>query len=39
MTDLMPIPFDDSEESGSDHTLHVELEDERLRRSKGTKPE
>jgi hypothetical protein len=39
MTDLMPIPFDDSEESGSDHTLHVELEDERLRRSTGTKPE
>ena len=37
MTDLMPIPFDDNDEN--DHTLHVELEDERLRRSTGTKPE
>lgn len=36
MTDLMPIPIDDDED---DHTLHVELEDERLRRSTGTKPE
>lgn len=34
LTDLMPIPFDED-----DHTLHVELEDERLRRSTGTKPE
>jgi uncharacterized membrane protein len=37
-TDLMPIPFDQDEDE-SDHTLHVELEDERLRRSTGTKPE
>jgi uncharacterized membrane protein len=36
LTDLMPIPFDEDEH---DHTLHVELEDERLRRSTGTKPE
>jgi len=35
-TDLMPIPFDDDPD---DHTLHVELEDERLRRSTGTKRE
>ncbi|WP_114946152.1 hypothetical protein [Microvirga calopogonii] len=35
-TDLMPIPFD---EDDGDHTLHVELEDERLRRPTGTKPE
>ncbi|MGO4523789.1 hypothetical protein AB4097_02860 [Microvirga sp. 2MCAF35] len=34
-TDLMPIPFDEDE---SDPTLHVELEDERLRRPTGTKP-
>ena len=34
--DLMPIPLDDDPE---DHTLHVELEDERLRRMTGTKPE
>jgi len=36
ITDLMPIPFD---EDDGDHTLHVELEDERLRRPTGTKPE
>ena len=36
MTDLMPIPLDDDPD---DHTLHVELEDERLRRITGTKPE
>jgi uncharacterized membrane protein len=36
MTDLMPIPLDEDE---SDHTLHVEVEDERLRRPTGTKPE
>jgi uncharacterized membrane protein len=35
-TDLMPIPFD---EDADDHTLHVELEDERLRRSTGTSSE
>jgi hypothetical protein len=35
-TDLMPIPFDD--DAADDHTLHVELEDERLRRPTGTKP-
>src|SRR5215218_1733173 len=34
MTDLMPIPLDEDE---SDHTLHVEVEDERLRRPTGTK--
>jgi len=39
MTDLMPIPLDDSGENGSDHTLHVEVEDERLRRPTGTKSE
>jgi hypothetical protein len=39
MTDLMPIPFDDSAEDETDHTLHVELEDERLRRPTGTEPE
>jgi uncharacterized membrane protein len=33
-TDLMPIPFD---EDADDHTLHVELEDERLRRPTGTR--
>jgi uncharacterized membrane protein len=33
-TDLMPIPIDDDE---NDHTLHVELQDERLRRSTGTR--
>ncbi|WP_201861042.1 hypothetical protein [Microvirga soli] len=38
MTDLMPIPLDDDEDE-SDHTLHVEIEDERLRRPTGTKPE
>jgi len=32
----MPIPLD---EETDDHTLHVELEDERLRRMTGTKPE
>ncbi len=37
MTDLMPIPLDDDE--ADDHTLHVEPEDERLRRPTGTKPE
>jgi uncharacterized membrane protein len=37
MTDLMPIPLDDDD--ADDHTLHVELEDERLRRPTGTKPE
>lgn len=36
ITDLMPVPFDDEEE---DHTLHVELEDERLRRPTGTRSE
>ncbi|ANY77747.1 hypothetical protein BB934_05445 [Microvirga ossetica] len=36
INDLMPIPLDDDPE---DHTLHVELEDERLRRMTGTKPE
>ena len=36
MTDLMPIPFD---EDDRDHTFHVELEDERLRRSMGTQSE
>ncbi|MBQ0823223.1 hypothetical protein KBI52_23825 [Microvirga sp. HBU67558] len=35
MTDLMPIPVDDEEEG--DHTLHVELEDERLRPPAGTR--
>ncbi|MBA1158223.1 hypothetical protein [Microvirga mediterraneensis] len=35
-TDLMPIPLDEDE---GDHTLHVEVEDERLRRPTGTKPE
>jgi uncharacterized membrane protein len=39
MTDLMPIPLDDSGEDESDATLHVELEDERLRRPTGTKSE
>jgi hypothetical protein len=39
MTDLMPIPLDDSGEDESGHTLHVEVEDERLRRPTGTKPE
>ncbi|MBB3018793.1 putative membrane protein [Microvirga lupini] len=39
MTDLMPIPLDDSSDDESDHTLHVELEDERLRRPTGTKTE
>jgi len=39
MTDLMPIPLDDSDEDESDRTLHVELEDERLRRPKGMKSE
>ena len=36
LTDLMPIPLDEDE---SDHTLHVEVEDERLRRPTATKPE
>ena len=35
MTDLMPIPVDDED----DHTLHVEVQDERLRRSTGTRSE
>ncbi len=35
-TDLMPIPLDEDDD---DHTLHVELEDERLRRSTGTRSE
>jgi uncharacterized membrane protein len=35
-TDLMPIPLD---EDADDHTLHVELEDERLRRPTGTRSE
>ena len=39
ITDLMPIPLDDSDEDESDHTLHVEVEDERLRRPTGTKSE
>ena len=34
-TDLMPIPLDEED----DDTLHVELEDERLRRMTGTDPE
>ncbi|MET0528648.1 hypothetical protein [Microvirga sp. P5_D2] len=34
-TDLMPTPFDEEE----DDTLHVELEDERLRRVTGTDPD
>jgi len=33
LTDLMPIPGGEDED---DHTLHVELEDERLRRPTGT---
>lgn len=33
-TDLMPIPFDEGEDDGN--PLHVEMEDERLRRSTGT---
>ncbi|MBB4040267.1 hypothetical protein GGR34_001918 [Microvirga flocculans] len=33
-TDLMPVPLDEDEK---DHTLHVELEDERLRRPSGTR--
>ncbi|KFG69832.1 membrane protein [Microvirga sp. BSC39] len=37
MTDLMPIPLDDDGEDASERTLHVELEDERLRRPTGTK--
>lgn len=37
MTDLMPIPLDDNGEEESDRTLHVEVEDERLRRPTGTK--
>jgi len=32
-TDLMPVPLDQDEDG---HTLHVELEDERLRRPTGT---
>ncbi|MBJ6127816.1 hypothetical protein [Microvirga splendida] len=39
MTDLMPVPLDDSGENDSDGTLHVEVEDERLRRPTGTKSE
>ena len=39
MTDLMPIPLDDSGEDESDRTLHVEVEDERLRRPTGAKSE
>jgi len=39
MTDLIPIPLDDTDEDESDRTLHVELEDERLRRPTGTKSE
>ncbi|MBO1904612.1 hypothetical protein KHP60_05755 [Microvirga sp. 3-52] len=35
-TDLMPIPLD---EDADDHTLHVELQDERLRRPMGTRSE
>jgi uncharacterized membrane protein len=35
-TDLMPIPLD---EDADDHTLHVELQDERLRRPTGTRSE
>ncbi len=34
ITDLMPTPLDEKEEG--DHTLHVELEDERLRRMTGS---
>jgi hypothetical protein len=37
ITDLMPIPLDDDEDN--DDTLHVELQDERLRRPTGTDPE
>lgn len=36
ITDLMPVPLDEDDE---DHTLHVELEDERLRRPTGTRSE
>lgn len=39
ITDLMPIPLDDTDDDGSDHTLRVEVEDERLRRPAGTKSE
>lgn len=35
MTDLMPNPLDEDEDE-DDHTLHVELEDERLRRMTGS---
>jgi hypothetical protein len=35
-TDLMPIPFSESDD---EHTLHVEVEDERLRRPTGTDPD
>jgi hypothetical protein len=35
-TDLMPIPIDEEDHG---HTLHVELEDERLRRATGTRSE
>jgi uncharacterized membrane protein len=38
MTDLMPVPLDDDDDD-DDHTLHVELEDDRLRRPTGSKPE
>jgi hypothetical protein len=37
MTDLMPIPFDENNDDGN--TLHVEVEDERLRRPTGTDPD
>jgi hypothetical protein len=33
MTDLMPNPLDEDKD---DHTLHVEIEDERLRRMTGS---
>jgi hypothetical protein len=36
-TDLMPIPFGESHDA--DSTLHVEVEDERLRRPTGTDPD
>jgi hypothetical protein len=35
-TDLMPIPFSESDD---EHTLHVEVEDERLRPPTGTDPD
>jgi hypothetical protein len=36
-TDLMPIPLGESDDDG--RTLHVEVEDERLRRPTGTDPD